>query len=66
MDRSLTVPEAAELLGYHVDHVRRLLKAGKLEGERVGGRWLIAPQEVERIQGLQGPGGRLPKGIGNE
>lgn len=61
MARSLTVPEVAQRLGYHPDHVRRLLKAGTIKGERVGGRWLLDPVEVERIKALQGPGGRLPK-----
>lgn len=61
MERPLTVPEAAELLNYHPDHLGRLLRAGKVKGERVGGRWLISRQEVERVKALQGPGGRLPK-----
>jgi excisionase family DNA binding protein len=64
MDRPLTAPEAAELLGYHQDHLRRLLKAGTVKGEQVSGRWLIPRQEVERIKGLQGPGGRLPRSPG--
>lgn len=61
MDRPLTVPEAARELGYHPDHLGRLLRAGKVNGEQAGGRWLISRQEVERIKALQGPGGRLPK-----
>ena len=61
MDRPLTVPEAAEILDYHPGHLSRLLRAGKVKGERVGGRWMIDRQEVERIKALQGPGGRLPK-----
>lgn len=61
MDRPLTVPEAAKLLNYHPDHVGRLLRAGTVKGERVGGRWLISRQEIERIKALQRPGGRLPK-----
>ena len=61
MDRPLTVPEAAERLDYHPDHLGRLLRAGRVKGEQVGGRWLISRQEVERIKSLQGPGGRLPK-----
>ena len=63
MDRPLTVPEAAEKLNYHPDHLGRLLRAGRVEGERVGGRWLISRQEVERIKAMQGPGGRLPKSV---
>ena len=61
MDRSLTAQEAADLLGYNVKHLYRLLNNGKVNGQRVGHIWLIDPQEVERIKALQGPGGRLPK-----
>jgi len=61
MDRPLTVPEAAEILNYHPNHLSRLLREGRVKGERVGGRWMISHQEVERIKALQGPGGRLPK-----
>lgn len=61
MDRPLTVKEAAKELGYHPDHVRRLLRAGKLRADRFGRAWLISRQEVERVKALQGPGGRLPE-----
>ena len=61
MNRPLTVPEAAEQLDYHPDHLRRLLRAGTVNAERVGGRWMIDTAEVERIKTLQGKGGRLPK-----
>ena len=61
MDRPLTVKEAAQELGYHPDHMRRLVRGGTVQGERAGLVWLIDRQEVERIKSLQGPGGRLPK-----
>jgi excisionase family DNA binding protein len=61
MERPLTVQEAAEMLEYHPDHLRRLLRAGRAKGERIGQVWLIDRQEVARIKALQGPGGRLPK-----
>jgi excisionase family DNA binding protein len=61
MDRPLTVPEAAVILNYHLDHLGRLLRAGTVKGMRVGGRWLLDPAEVKRIKALQGKGGRLPK-----
>jgi len=62
MDRSLTATEAAAELGYHVDHLYRLLNSGKVRGERVGHIWLISRQEVERVQALQGKRGWLPMG----
>lgn len=61
MDRPLTAQEAAEILGYHVRHLYRLLGRGRVKAERVGHIWLIDRQEVERILALQGPGGRLPQ-----
>lgn len=61
MERPWTVQEAAEKLGYHPDHLRRLLRAGRVEGERIGQVWLVDQAEVERIKALQGPGGRLPR-----
>ena len=63
MDRPLTVPEAAEKLNYPPDHLGRLLREGRVQGERVGGRRMITHQEVERVKSLQGPGGRLPKRV---
>jgi excisionase family DNA binding protein len=63
MDRPLTAKEAAELLGYHPDHLRRLLRAGTVKGTQFSQVWMIDRQEVERIKALQGPGGRLPKSV---
>ena len=61
MERPLTAQEAADQLGYHIDHLYLLLKKGTIEGERFNKAWMIDPAEVERIKALQGPGGRLPK-----
>lgn len=61
MERPLTVPEAAERLGNHPGHLRRLLRTGKVKGEHFGTVWMVDPDDVERIRALQGPGGRLPK-----
>jgi excisionase family DNA binding protein len=61
MTKPLTVKEAAEQLGYHPDHLRRLLRRGTVKGETFSGVWMVNSAEVERIKALQGPGGRLPK-----
>ena len=61
MAKPLTVKEAANELGYHPDHLRRILRKGIVKGETFSGVWMIDRQEVERIKSLQGPGGRLPK-----
>jgi hypothetical protein len=61
MTRPLTVKEAAGQMGYHPDHLRRLLRKGTVKGESFSGVWMIDPAEVEGVKGLQGKGGRLPK-----
>lgn len=37
----LSVHQAAEALGVDDSRVRQLLRAGRLQGQRVGGRWLV-------------------------
>jgi len=61
MSETMTANEAAAMLGYHPDHVRRLLRKGTVKAEQFGRTWMIDCQEVERIKALQGKGGRLPK-----
>ena len=53
----LTVPQVAQALGFHPEHVRRLLRSGALAGERVGRDYqvtlpsLIAWQDSQRTWG---------------
>ena len=59
MTDKLTVRQAAEALGYHPDHVRRLIRQETIEAEKVGGLvWMIDRAEVERIKREQ-ENGRL-------
>ncbi len=37
----ITTTEAAELSGYHVDHVRRLILAGKVKAQKFGRDWQV-------------------------
>jgi excisionase family DNA binding protein len=41
VEKHITVQSAAEALGYNVQYLRRLLRAGKLDGIKVGQVWLI-------------------------
>jgi excisionase family DNA binding protein len=66
MERPLTVEEAAVELGYHPNHLRRLLRSGTMKGERFHQTWMLDPAEVDRIKALQGKGGRLPKGLSQD
>jgi excisionase family DNA binding protein len=55
----LTTKEAAVALGYHPNHLRRLLRSGAVVGfKQRNGHWLIAQREVERVLMLQTPRGR--------
>jgi excisionase family DNA binding protein len=41
IDKFITVQAAAEVSGYNAQYLRRLLRAGKLDGIRIGQVWLI-------------------------
>ena len=50
----LTVKQAAIELGYHPNHLRRLLRQGVVKGEKLAGvLWQIEPEEVERVRQAQ-------------
>lgn len=55
----LSVKQAAALLGVDDSRVRQLLHDGKLQGRRVGGRWLVAGDSV-RDRKDRGPRSRRP------
>ena len=55
-----TTEEAAEILGYHPAHVRRILRQGVIKGHNFNGVWMIDRSEVERVKALQSPKGWLP------
>lgn len=55
-DELLTVEEVARLLKMHPDYVRKLLRDGKIPGEKVtgpGGRWRVRRSNVEKLTGGQ-------------
>jgi hypothetical protein len=43
IDSYIAVQAATRISGYSASHLRRLLRAGKLEGIRAGQAWLINP-----------------------
>ena len=60
MDNWLTVYEAAKLLGYHPNHLRRLLRKGSVSGWKQRNRyWAISRREVERVMDQQTERGRF-------
>lgn len=49
----LTTGEAAERLGVSIPTVKRWIERGALAGGPMGGRWLVAPESVERMVRLR-------------
>ena len=43
----MTTQEAADKLGYHVIHVRNMLREKKLEGKKVGNMWFVYTPSVD-------------------
>jgi len=46
----LTTEEVAEVLGYHAESVRRMVRNGKLRADKKSGVWLIYREAVEEFQ----------------
>jgi excisionase family DNA binding protein len=47
----LTVEETADILGYHPESVRKMVRAGKLRADKKGTMWLIYREALEEYQG---------------
>ena len=59
MSRHLTTKEAAARLGYHPNHLLRLLRRDVVQGHKGHNyRWQISEREVKRIKSLQTERGR--------
>jgi len=43
----ISVKAAAEITGYNIQYLRRLLRSGTLEGIKIGQIWLIEMQSLE-------------------
>ncbi|MFZ6029194.1 MAG: helix-turn-helix domain-containing protein [Chloroflexota bacterium] len=47
----MTTEDAAQILGFHIDHVRRMLREGDLQGEKISGKtWLVYRPSVKAYQ----------------
>jgi excisionase family DNA binding protein len=62
MTEVVTPAEAAEELGYHVNHIYRLIRLGVVNAERFSDRWAIDREEIERLRSLQDKHGRIHHG----
>src|SRR5207249_12301342 len=56
----LTVAEAAKRLKISTEQVRRRLREGKLQGNRIGNQWFIEAWALQTPP-LKGPGRLIPK-----
>ncbi len=45
----LTVQAAAEVSGYNAQYLRRLLRAGRLKGDKISQAWLIRRDSFEEF-----------------
>jgi len=41
LNEFVSTEEAAEKLKYHVEHVRRMMREGSIEGVKIGRTWLV-------------------------
>jgi excisionase family DNA binding protein len=61
-EKWLTVTEAAQLIGYHADTVRKLVRAGEIKARKFGPLWqvdraalLTYVEHVQKIGEKRGP-----------
>ena len=55
----LTTQEAAELAGYHPDHVRRLVRAGEIDARKWGHDWMVSKDSLFRyLKKMEEQGGK--------
>jgi excisionase family DNA binding protein len=46
----LNIYDAAEYLGFHPEHVRRLAREGKINGRKIGGKeWRFRPEDLDAL-----------------
>ncbi len=45
--RLISLPEAAEIYGFHPEYLGNLARKGRLRAQKVGGRWITTLQDVE-------------------
>lgn len=48
-DNYVTSIEAAASLGFTADHVRKLIRQGKIKAERIGRNWIIKKNNLTKI-----------------
>ena len=54
----ITTAEAAKLSGYHPDHLRRLLVAGKIKARKFSGVWQVSRADLLQFMRLTEQAGK--------
>lgn len=52
--------EVAAILGFHPEHVRKLIRTGKIQAAKLGGAWRVSRADLERYYRAQGGGELFP------
>ena len=47
LDKLITTAEAAEISGYHIVHIRRLLLEGRILGKKWGTQWQVSRESLD-------------------
>ena len=47
VNRHITVQAAADITGYNIQYLRRMLRSGVLKGVKIGQLWLIEMESLE-------------------
>jgi excisionase family DNA binding protein len=59
----VTSAEAAELLGFSRDHVRKLIIQGRIKAEKLGRNWIIEKKNLDKISRQRFP--RIKENVDN-
>ncbi len=52
-EKLITTHDAAELLGFSHDHIRRLCREGKIKAEKLGNNWLLTEKSLKNIKRMR-------------
>jgi excisionase family DNA binding protein len=47
LNEFISTEEAAEKLGYHVEHIRRMMREGSIQGLKIGRTWLVRREALD-------------------
>ena len=45
--RLISLPEAAELYGFHPEYLGKLARRGRLKAQKIGNLWVTTPHDIE-------------------